>query len=149
MGTVRYWVIVASKDHVQRGVSGGFCQANHGKAAPLERMKPGDWVLFYSPKVAYTGKDRLQAFTAIGTVKANPVYQVEMGDDFTPYRRDVDFHECQETPIRPLIPQLSFIENKQRWGYVFRFGFFEIPEADFDLIAGEMLDDERKASIGG
>jgi hypothetical protein len=27
-----------------------------------------------------------------------------------------------------LIERLSFIENKQRWGYVFRYGQIEIPE---------------------
>jgi hypothetical protein len=29
----RNWIIVASKTHVMVGVAGGFCQANHGKAA--------------------------------------------------------------------------------------------------------------------
>ena len=47
---MKYWIIVASKDHLQRGLAGGFIQANHGKAAPLKRMHVGDWVLFYSPK---------------------------------------------------------------------------------------------------
>lgn len=40
--------------------------------------------------------------------------------------------------IRPLIDQLSFIEDKQRWGYLFRFGFFEIKQPDFELIARNM-----------
>lgn len=31
------WIIVASKDHLQRGIEGRFIQANHGKAAPLKR----------------------------------------------------------------------------------------------------------------
>ena len=39
---MKYWIIVASKDHLQRGLNGGFIQANHGKAAPLKRMQPGD-----------------------------------------------------------------------------------------------------------
>lgn len=34
-------------------------------------------------------------------------------------------------PIRPLLPQLTFITDPQRWGYVFRFGLLSIPEADF------------------
>lgn len=31
----KYFVIVASKDHVMRGKREGFCQACHGKKAPL------------------------------------------------------------------------------------------------------------------
>lgn len=31
------WIIVASKDHLQRGIEGGFIQASHGKAASLNR----------------------------------------------------------------------------------------------------------------
>ena len=26
-----YWINTVSRDHVQRGVAGGFTQANHGK----------------------------------------------------------------------------------------------------------------------
>jgi hypothetical protein len=68
-----------------------------------------------------------QAFTAI------------MAPDFELARRDVDSKECEEVGMRKLIDKLNFIENKQRWGYKFRFGFFEINQADFELIAGEML----------
>ena len=38
----RYWLGVASKDHVQIGVEGGFCQLCHGKKTPLTRMQRGD-----------------------------------------------------------------------------------------------------------
>ena len=37
----RFWVGVVSKEHVLRGVEGGFCQVCHGKKAPLNRMKGG------------------------------------------------------------------------------------------------------------
>lgn len=76
----------------------------------------------------------LQAFTALGRVADDEVYQVEMEPGFVPWRRNVEFVECVHTPIRPLIDQLTFIKNKQRWGYVFRFGLFEISEQDFELI---------------
>ena len=35
----RYWIGVASRDHVMRGVAGGFCQLGHGKAAPVKRLE--------------------------------------------------------------------------------------------------------------
>jgi len=34
---MRYWIVVVSKDHIARGVAGGFMQANHGKEGPLKR----------------------------------------------------------------------------------------------------------------
>jgi hypothetical protein len=29
---------------------------------------------------------------------------------------------------------LSFIKDKTHWGFMFRFGMFQIPEEDFELI---------------
>ena len=37
-----YWIGVVSKSHAEDGVAGGFTQLSHGKAGPLERMRPGD-----------------------------------------------------------------------------------------------------------
>ena len=76
----RNWIAVASADHVRRGRSGGFMQVCHGKAAPLRRVSPGDGVAYYSPTETFGGKDRLQAFTAIGVVAPGAPYQADMGD---------------------------------------------------------------------
>ena len=141
----RYWVIVASKNHVMRGVQAGIAQANHGKAAPLKRMNVGDGVLYYSPKLEFEGNEKLQAFTAIGHVVGEDVYQFDMGCGFVPFRRDVKYINCVDVPIQPLIPALTFIDNKSSWGYLFRFGFFEIPKADFDLIASQMTTEKIHA----
>jgi len=137
---MKYWIVVVSKDHIARGVEGGFMQANHGKEAPLKRMDVGDGVIFYSPKKTYGGNEVLQAFTAIGEVADDEIYQHKMADDFIPYRRNINYFKCQETPIAPLINELDFIENKTSWGYKFRFGFFEIPERDYKLIRSAMIE---------
>jgi hypothetical protein len=94
---IKYFIVVVSKDHLARGVEGGFMQANHGKEAPLKKLSRGDWVVFYSPKKAYGGKESLQAFTAIGQVRNEKIYQQKMSEDFIPFRRDVDFYKCEET----------------------------------------------------
>jgi predicted RNA-binding protein len=135
----QYWVVVVSKDHLARGVAGGFMQANHGKEGPLKRLEEGDWLVFYSPKTAYIDGNPLQAFTAIGRVCDDNIYQKKMAEDFTPYRRNVEFYQAEETPIAPLINDLDFIENKKAWGFKFRFGFFEIGEQDFTLIRAAMV----------
>ncbi len=135
----RYWIVVTSKDHIARGVAGSFMQANHGKQGPLKRMDVNDWVVCYSPKLTYVGKEPLQAFTAIGQITNKGIYQFKMSDNFIPYRRDINWKKCTEVPIQPLINDLDFIDNKQSWGYKFRFGFFEIPEHDFKIIKSKML----------
>ena len=133
-----HWIGVVSRAHVQIGVQGGFIQLNHGKKAPLQKLRAGDGLIMYSPRTAYPDGEALQAFTAIGVVTTGQVYQVEMGPDFKPYRVEVRFLEGHEAPIRPLIDRLSFIANKIHWGAAFRFGQVKIPAADFALIADAM-----------
>ena len=80
----------------------------------------------------------MQRFTAIGVVSTGDVYQVEMTDEFRPYRVDVRFMKAKEAPIKPLIEMLSFIKDKTHWGAAFRFGYLKIPPDDFLLIANAM-----------
>ena len=139
MSIEKYWITVVSKDHIKRGVAGGFMQANHGKPGALKKLKVNDWVIFYSPKVTYAGDEKLQAFTAIGQVADEKLYQHKMSEDFIPYRRNINFYPCKEVPIAPLIGSLDFITDKKLWGYRFRFGFLEINEHDFNLLKEKML----------
>ena len=139
---MKYWIIVASKDHVQRGLAGGFIQANHGKAAPLKRMLTGDWVIFYSPKLEYDRAEKCQCFTAIVRVVDDEVYQQDMGNDFIPFRRKVQFLPSKDVSILPLIDELTFIKDKTHWGAPFRFGMLQIPQEDFQLIASQMVEDK-------
>ncbi len=121
-----------------RGVEGGFIQLNHGKKAPVQRLRAGDGLAMYSPRTSYPYGQPLQHFTAIGVVGTGEIYQVEMSKDFNPYRADVAFLKSKETPIKPLLKQLSFIKNKTQWGAAFRFGYVKIPPEDFAQIANAM-----------
>ena len=119
----KYWVIVASKDHVLAGMAGGFCQACHGKKGPLLRMQPGDW----------------EEFTALGRVAGTQVVQHQVSPGFLPYRREIAFQPVRPVSIKPILAELTFIKDPKRWGYPFRQGFFEISKLDFTLLAGKML----------
>lgn len=141
----RYWVNTVNRDHVLIGKEMGVIQADHGKRRSLDRMSPGDFVVFYSPRHSFEDKSPLQAFTAIAEIAGGEVYQVEMSDRFHPHRRDARYLDASEAPIRPLIPTLDFIENKQHWGYPFRVGVFEIDHADFERIARAMAADLKSA----
>ena len=134
----QFWIGVVSREHVQLGVKGGFIQLGHGKKAPVQRLRAGDALVMYSPRTAYPDGAPLQAFTAIGVVSTGKVYQVQMTEDFKPYRVDVSFLKAKEAPIKPLIDALSFIKSKTHWGAAFRFGQIKIPAEDFQLIVKAM-----------
>lgn len=137
--STRYWIGVVSRDHVLRGVEGGFAQVGHGKGAPLRRMAPGDWLFYYSPKTSLEGGTPLQAFTGAGRILDGEVYQVEMTEAFKPWRRDVTFAtDAIEAPIAPMKERLSIITDNKNWGMVFRRGHVEITEADAQIIAEAM-----------
>jgi hypothetical protein len=135
----QYWVVVAARDHALSGVAQGILQANHGKAAPLCRMQPGDRILLYAPKLTYGSAEPCQRFIGLGTVANEDVFQADVSADFQPFRRKVHYESVQEAPIQPLLDDLSFIQNKTHWGYPFRVGCFAITVADFERIRQALL----------
>ncbi|OBF90002.1 Protein of uncharacterised function DUF55 [Mycolicibacterium flavescens] len=132
------WINTVSRDHVELGVRGRFTQANHGKPNMLRRMARGDWIAFYSPRTVYPDGPPLQAFTAIGQIADDEPYLDSASPDVERWRRNVDFLDAHETPIRPLLEKLNFIEDKTRWGYKFRFGVFKIGDDDLEVIRSAM-----------
>lgn len=135
----RFWIGVASKEHVKNGIKLGICQFCHGKQGPAKRLTRGDFVIYYSSKLTMEGQEPYQKFTAIGVVADDVPYQVDMGGGFHPFRRNINYFNGQEVDIKPLIHSLPFIKNKKSWGYAFRYGFFEIDQESFDIIASHML----------
>jgi hypothetical protein len=135
----KFWVGVACKEHVENGVKLGICQFCHGKSAPAKCLSQGDFVIYYSSKYRMETPDLYQKFTAIGTIKDDLTYQVEMGNGFKSFRRNIDYLQARHVDIKPLIPILPFIKNKKSWGYVFRYGFLEIDQESFEIIASQML----------
>lgn len=138
MSDAANWVAVASAEHVAIGRAQGFMQVGHGKGAPLKRLHAGDRVAYYSPVRVLGIEGACQAFTAIGTVRDDRVHQGRMADGFEPFRKDVDWLDADEAPIRPLLQALSFTRGKSNWGYAFRFGLLKVTADDMDLIEQAM-----------
>lgn len=134
----RYWIGVASHEHVQRGINEGFAQVCHGKIGTLKYMSEKDWLIYYSPTYHFGGKEACRKFTAIGTVDRGDPYTFEMSKDFIPWRRNVSFLKANEVSIEYLLDELTFIKDKKKWGFPFKRGSFEISHADFELIAKNM-----------
>ena len=133
----RYWVGVASRDHVRIGADGGFCQFCHGKPGPVNRLKMGDWIAYYSPRESMGAGRPVQAFTALGEVTGDATFQATLGN-FMPYRKDVRFVDAADASIHPMLDQLSFTRGRKNWGMMFRTGFFRMERCDFLIIARAM-----------
>ena len=147
----------------------GYMQVCHGKLAPIRRVQPGDRVAYYAPTITMGGRDTCQSFVSIGVVLAGQPYAFrdagppqgakapsggsaahsvasvgatfDLGGGFVPYRRDVAYIAAQEAPILPMLDEFEFVENRQRWGYKFRFGLFDVSDHDMRLIATAMAAD--------
>lgn len=116
MGSPRYWVVVASRDHARRGVRGGFVMANHGRRAPVARMAVGDRVLVYSPRTAHPDGEPLRAITVVGEVTGDepePSEVIEGG-----WRRAAALREVQPLPLAAVREHLPVAR--------IRFGFLEV-----------------------
>ena len=50
----------------------------------------------------------------------------------------MNYLPSEAAPIKPLLPQLAFVQDLKYWGYQFRFGHFEISVSDFQTIADAM-----------
>ena len=145
----RFWCGVISRDHIQRGLAGGFCQVCHGRRAPLARMTVGDGIVLYSPTIQFRGTARCQRFSAIGKVQDKMPYQFQMTQDFVPFRRDVRYFDAREADIHPLLDRLEFTRGNPNWGYKLRLGHFELSKSDFRTIAQAMLPTPgRRNSVG-
>lgn len=124
MASRQHWVIVASRDHAKRGVSGGFVMANHGKRAPLARMSPGDGVLIYSPTTTFPHGEPLRAVTIVGEVTGE---EPEPSDVVTGgFRRAASLREIEPLPLGEIREHLPSSR--------LRFGFFELEAADAEAI---------------
>ena len=135
---MKYWINVLSRDHVLAGLTEGFTQASQDKAANLHLLRKGDLVFFYSPGTLFRAGEILQAFTAVARVTDDAPYQVELSARVRPWRVKATSLACTEAPIEPLIPQLSFIEDKVNWGTSLPRGLFQVGEGDARRIAEAM-----------
>lgn len=134
----RSWISVASLDHVEAAARGGFTQADHGADTRLRRLRPGDRVVFYSPRTTMRGGAPVRRFTALAVVTGEEPYRVTISDGFRPWRLACRFDAVDAVDARPLAPELSFVPDTGHWGLPFRRGLFTVPEADFRTIADRM-----------
>ncbi|MCA1324207.1 EVE domain-containing protein [Herbaspirillum sp. alder98] len=135
----RAWLGVVSRSHVIRGVAGGFAQVCHGKAGPLRQIRKNDIFIYYSPTVEMNGPS-LRAFTAIGTVQDEDIFEYDMGNGFVPFRRRVRYAAANEVPLEALRHHLDLCAAPN-WGMALRRGLIPLTTNDMHRIAQEMQAD--------
>ncbi|MGC1725934.1 MAG: EVE domain-containing protein [Candidatus Acidiferrales bacterium] len=146
----RFWVGVASREHVLAPVRGAFCQLNHGKETSVRRLQMGDRIVFYSPRERMEGSKSLQAFTSAGRILDEVPYQVEQSKDFRPFRRKTEYLKSKDASIHPLLEELSFTKGRSNWGAALRMGIFQMKHEDYLKIAIAMgiTSEGRAAGFG-
>lgn len=131
------WLGVVSAEHVARGVALGIAQTNHGKRTDLARMSPGDGLIYYSPQQRLGGTEPVRAFTAVGRICDEEIWQADEGE-FRPWRRRVDYDlAARSVPIAQLRDRLDLTATPN-WGYALRRGLLALSENDFALIQAAM-----------
>ncbi len=133
---MKHWLGVVSAAHVRRVVALGIAQIGHGKRGGLARMNAGDWLIYYSPREQLGTGPPLQAFTAIGQILDEEVWQADEGD-FTPLRRRISYAEAVDAPIHSLTGTLD-LTSTPNWGNQLRRGLLELSRHDFAVIRAAM-----------
>ena len=135
---MKNWLGVVQREHVLTGVVLGIAQTSHGARSGIQRMSPGDGLVYYSPKTEYPDGDPLREFTAIGVIADGEPWQENAGE-FRPWRRRVHYDSAAHAvPITPLLDVLELTRGNRNWGFIMRRGQVEISQHDFDVIAREM-----------
>lgn len=130
------WLGVASADHVARGVGLGIGQIGHGARPGLARMRPGDVLVYYSPRETLDGAP-LRAFTAIGRVVDDEVWQADEGE-FRPWRRRVAYESGARPVALASVRADLELTSGPDWGYRLRRGLVELGDHDATVMAAAM-----------
>jgi hypothetical protein len=130
------WLGVVSAAHVRRGQRLGIAQTNHGSRAGLARMRPGDTLVYYSPVEERGDPTPLRAFTALGVIADDEIWQADEGD-FKPFRRRVRYATTRVVPLSELQGRLH-LTAQPHWGYQLRRGLVPIDDHDIAILRTRM-----------
>ena len=138
---MNFWLVVTSpenfkhdRDHIGFNVQG----LPHRYRNSVQRMQVSDKVMYYIMT--------LQKFGATATITGDYVEDHTKiwtdDDEMWPARRpseaDIVLQDDELIDAKKLVPNLSFIENKDNWGSYLQGSIRQIPEEDFRLIESEM-----------
>ena len=115
----------------------GIAQIGHGRRPGLDRMRPGDWLVYYSPRPSMDSAAHLRAFTAVGTVTDDEVWQADDGG-FRPWRRRVSYDRtAREVPLTEVRDRLA-LTTGPNWGHRLRRGLVPLTDGDVAVLRAAM-----------
>ncbi len=139
----RYFLGIAERIHSQMCMEAGVVVLGIKGPAGVKKLSPGDHVVYYSPKTEPDG-ETLQAFTAIGEVVGEDIYERDFGGGHPLWVRNMEWRtDAEEASIRPLLESLSWIKKPKNWGFYMRGSSRKITGKDYAIIAGAMLGGAR------
>jgi len=138
------WLCISNRRNAQVTREQNIWGVAKQYAGIIERVAKGDWLLMYTRQEIVDREVIPPAVTGIYKV-ISPVYLDESpvfvapeasADEVFPHRINVEpikiFHK--PIPFKPLINDLSFIRNKQKWSGSLRAPMSVIPEDDYRKI---------------
>jgi predicted RNA-binding protein len=138
---MKYWLVVTSAEnfkHDRENLGFRLQGIPMRYKRQVQKMNLGDKVVYYIMG--------LQKFGAIARITGEYVEdhsKVWINDDEKwparrPSEQEISLQDDELIDAKKLVPDLSFIEKKDRWGVYLQGSIREIPEEDFRLIESEM-----------
>ena len=132
-----YFVGLAERVHVDMMRSDGVVVLGIKNDAGMRRTKPGDRVVYYSPKEAPDGAP-LRSFTGLAEVVGVTPFEWP-GENPTIWARRADWiGHAKDVPIKLLLESLDFIKNPANWGFYLRGSYRKIGGRDYARISEAM-----------
>jgi hypothetical protein len=140
------WLAVVSPENWEMLTDNGltFTMFPAERRPWLKLMRPGNEILFYITRFSVIAG----LAEVVGKVEARSVrmpggiYELRV-----PLRPRFTSEPAKGAKILPLVPQLSFIRNKDEWGMSFHHTLFALSDSDFGLIAGGLTGAAPTASV--
>jgi hypothetical protein len=91
------------------------------------------WLVYYSPHHRLGEHSPLQAFTAVGRLPDDEIWQADEGT-FRPFRRRADYRrDARHAPLADLRDRLDLTADPH-WGYLLRRGLVPLTDHDLALV---------------
>ena len=129
----RYWVNIVALEHVEKSVAEGYVQAAKGEGI----FASGDYVVFYSPRTHFRNGKSLQEFTAMGIV-GPAIADGDKPKGVSAPCFTMEFFSSRRAAIQPMVEELTFLPDKEKWELPYRRGAFSISKDDYSRIAEAM-----------
>lgn len=131
------WLLVADDTTWDTLIKSGFWMLGNRYKRKAGKIRMGDKAVAY-----------VKLFSAIyGIIKITSDPYVNAKDKDYPLRFHIEpeVFLTEPTSIRPLLNNLSFIRNKERWYAYFQTSLRKVPEKDFQLIRGYVIREKRES----